>query len=94
VHESKSKAEVGRGDIAMQACNLSWYCKGSKNIATGTLGLLLGKGLSSLFRDYYSYAAVVDVVKRERSVGVPPRRLFRYDWMHISVLDISSYFCT
>ena len=36
-----------------------------------------------LFREYLSGAIVVGVVVIESAAGVPPRRLFRYDWMHI-----------
>ena len=37
-----------------------------------------------LFREYLSYAMGIGVVRRESSVGVPLRRLFRYEWMHVS----------
>jgi hypothetical protein len=55
---------------------------------TTTLGLLLSKELRSLFRNYYSYAVISGVVGRERSVGVPPQRLFRYEWMDVNQVII------
>ena len=43
-----------------------------------------------LFREYLSGAIVVGVVVIESAAGVPPRRLFRYDWMHVSNFTCSS----
>lgn len=47
-----------------------------------------------VLEDYLSYVAVVGIVEGENSVGVPLRRLFRYEWMNVTDHDMLGYFLT
>jgi hypothetical protein len=60
-----------------------WYFKVSKKATRKTLRQWRGKGLRCLFREYLSYTMGVGVVGGESAVGVPLRRLFRYEWMDV-----------
>jgi hypothetical protein len=68
----------------MAASSGMWYSKVSKKATRKTLRLWRGKGLRCLFREYLSYTMGVGVVRGESAVGVPLRRLFRYEWMDVS----------
>jgi hypothetical protein len=85
MRQSQSRPKAVRGGSVMQACDQSWYCRGSNDITTKTPKLLVYKGSRGLFRDYLSNTVVVGVARSESSVGVPPRRLFRYGWMDVNV---------
>jgi hypothetical protein len=67
----------------MAASSGMWYSKVTKKATRKTLRLWRGKGLRCLFREYLSYTMGVGVVRGESAVGVPLRRLFRYEWMDV-----------
>jgi hypothetical protein len=68
-----------------------WYCKARKKATTKTFRPKKGKRLEYLFREYLSYAMGVGVVRGESSVGVPLRRLFRYEWMDVMLASSHIY---
>jgi hypothetical protein len=78
----------------MAASSGMWYSKVSKKATRKTLRLWRGKGLRYLFREYLSYTMGVGVVRRESAVGVPLRRLFRYEWMDVMLKALEAHLYT
>jgi hypothetical protein len=60
------------------------YCKVDREVAPKISRIQEPKERKYLFREYLSGAVVVGVVVVESAAGVPQRRLFRYDWMHVT----------
>ena len=60
------------------------YCKVDREVTPKISNIWKLNEPKYVFREILSGAAVVGVVVVESAAGVPPRRLFRYDWMHIS----------
>jgi hypothetical protein len=70
----------------MAASSGLWYCEVSKKATRKILRLWRCKRFKCLLREYLSYAMGIGVVRRESSVGVPLRRLFRYEWMDVTLV--------
>ena len=60
------------------------YCKFDREVTPKISNIWELNEPKYVFREILSGAAVVGVVVVESAAGVLPRRLFRYDWMHIS----------
>jgi hypothetical protein len=64
------------------------YCKVDREVTPKISSIGEPKEPKYVFREYLSGAIAAGVVVVESAASVPPRRLFRYDWMHVNLSNV------